>query len=179
MNISRSIIVLGIIILAAIFTINIWYKKGQSHAEIIANDISKLIGIFQQINTQCMITGFDLTKNSINFLNVTKFVGSEVGAMNLAYPDKWQGPYLKDNPTVQGIEYQIARTNQGYFIIPGDGVTLPNGKVVGKDIIINADTDITKLMESEDGFSYKKLTFAAPLNFIQTKEQYMARVIGE
>ena len=64
---------------------------------------------------------------------VKSFEGSEVGSLNLAYPKKWQGPYLGDNPTFQGKAYQIIRTKNGYFVTPGDGIMLPNGLVIGRD----------------------------------------------
>jgi len=41
-----------------------------------------------------------------------------VGPMNLAYPENWQGPYMVQHPTYGGIDYQIVRTDAGYFIAP-------------------------------------------------------------
>ncbi|MCL4360730.1 hypothetical protein M1446_00030 [Candidatus Dependentiae bacterium] len=104
--------------------------------------------IFEQIDKDCQIIGFEHDKNPINFFNVENFVGSEIGAMNLAYPNKWKGPYIEQNPTYQNKFYQVIKTaNNEYFIVPGDDVELPNGKVIGKDIIIEKNSDIEKMME--------------------------------
>lgn len=144
-----------------------WYvtkyyaKEGSS--VIIARDIAQLRDIFNRIHKTCGIIDFDYQKNQINFLNVKEFTGSEVGPMNLVYPDKWEGPYLEDNPTMQAKEYQIVETKKGYFITPGKGVKLPNGKVIGKDIILDKDADILLMMEDPHKLMYNGTALAAPL----------------
>jgi hypothetical protein len=140
------------------------YGTRENEGVMIATDIAQLATIFNRINTTCGIIGFDHQKNPINFLNVTSFVGSEVGPMNLKYPQKWQGPYLPNNPTMQAIEYQIVRTDRGYFITPGDGVKLPNGKIVGKDIILDEHAHIVALMADSQGLMFEEQPLAAPLH---------------
>ncbi len=83
--------------------------------------------------------------------------------MNLIYPNKWEGPYLEDNPTIQAIEYQVVRTKKGYFITPGDNVRLPNGKIVGKDIKLDEGVDITAMMNDENMLMFKGESLAMTL----------------
>jgi len=155
---GRYLIVLGtsLIIIGLIITsfINFYYRSSILTGHIIAEDVKKLARIFNTIDRQCRIIGFDYDKNPINFLNVEKFSGSEIGSMNLAYPDKWDGPYLFDNLTVQSIEYMIVATDNGYFITPGDGVALPNGKVIGKDIVFDRKSDIAQMMYDKTQLYY-------------------------
>lgn len=113
---------------------------------VIAQDIKKLSRIFSDIEFNCNILSFKHEKNYIDFLNVTKFVGSEIGAMNLAKAQNWKGPYLKDNLSVQGYVYQIIKTKKGYYIVPGDGVKLSNKKIIGKDIILDQNSNIDELI---------------------------------
>ena len=97
-------------------------------------------------------------------MNVTKFAGSEVGPMNLVHPDKWEGPYVKDNPTMFHIAYQVVSTKKGYFITPGDGVRLPNKKIVGKDIILDQKANIDAMMTDPEMLLYKDRPLAARLD---------------
>lgn len=142
-----------------------FYTGKGDQATLIAEDIAKLVVIFEKIDETCDIIDFDNQKNPINFLTVKKdgFVGSQVGSMNLVYPENWQGPYLQENPTLQSKEFQIVRTRAGYFITPGQGVELPNGKVIGKDIILDEKADIFELMRNPHGLMYKDKALAAPL----------------
>lgn len=39
-----------------------------------------------------------------------------------------------------------ARTNEGLYIVPGDGVKLADGKVIGKTLLIGLDSDIERMM---------------------------------
>lgn len=142
---------------------NFKFRLKETVGAVIARDIEKLQQIFERIDQECGIIGFDHQKNPINFLNVKSFSGSEVGSMNLSHPDKWAGPYLADNPVVQNKEYQIVRTQKGYFITPGDGVQLPNGKVVGKDILLDENADIKRMMVDEEVFYYEDESLAAQL----------------
>lgn len=134
--------------------------------EFIAQDIARLATIFEDINTTAGILSFDYQKNRIDFLNIKKdgFVGSELGSMNLMYPDKWQGPYEKEMPRIQEEDYMIVRTQKGYFITPGDGVRLPNGKIVGSDIILDENADIEHMLHDEQMLSYQGRPLAAKIS---------------
>jgi len=102
--IGTSLLLGGLFVIAII---NLFFRSQETTSAMIVDDIAQLAYIFQRIDKTCSIIDFDYQKNPINFLNVTSFVGSEVGPMNLAYPEKWEGPYLKDNPTIQEKEYQV------------------------------------------------------------------------
>ncbi len=123
-----------------------WRKTFTYRDEVIAENVAQLADIFKKIDEQCGIIDFEYQKNYIDFLTVESFVGSEIGSMNLKYPKHWQGPYLDDNPTMQEKYYQIVRTTKGYFIVPGEGVRLANGKVIGQNIVLTENTDIEALV---------------------------------
>ena len=166
-NVKRYVLPIGvssIILLFLILTfINVQYRARSNAVVRTADNVAMLQKIFQRIYQTCIIIDFDYQKNPINFLNTKEFTGSEVGPMNLVHPDKWEGPYLEDNPTMQTIEYQIVHTKNGYFITPGEGVELPNDKVIGKDIILDEDADIFAMMDDTDKLMSKRRVFAAPL----------------
>ncbi len=140
-----------------------WRESKTITDELIANDVHMLASIFNKINEDCVIIDFEHQQNYIDFLNVKSFVGSEVGPMNLMRPEKWQGPYVDDNPTVQEIDYQVVRTTKGHFIVPGPGVVLANGKLIGEDIVFDENADIQALID--DGtLMYESKPLAAPIN---------------
>ncbi len=125
------------------------HQATQAQDGVMAEQIHQLGHIFKRIHECCRIIDFRQEKDYIDFLNVEKFVGSQVGPMNLEHPEHWQGPYVQKNMTASGKDYQIVRTRKGYYIIPGDGVKLANGKTIGKDITIIYDTDIEALMRDK------------------------------
>ncbi len=157
MKYGRLLIGLGtgavIIGLLAISFINFFYRSDIVTGTVIAEETKRLAGIFNTIHKQCKILSFDNQQNIINFLNVESFTGSEVGPMNLAYPEKWQGPYVGENPTIQSKEFMVVRIEQDYFVTPGNGVRLPNGKVIGKDIMLDKDADM-HAMTTDHGSLY-------------------------
>lgn len=159
--ITISLLVTGFLLLSLF---NLKYRTKEVVGQVIAQDVVTLQKIFERIDADCTIISFDLQKNPINFLNVKSFVGSEVGPMNLTHPAKWQGPYLADHPTVEGKEYQIVHTRKGYFITPGEGVKLPNGKVVGEDILFDEDADIMRMMYDENALYFEERPLAVKLN---------------
>lgn len=115
---------------------------------LITQHVQDLKKIIERIDSTAKITSFEHDINYIDFLNVKSFVGSEVGPLNLLYPDKWEGPYLNDNPTIQEKYYQIIRSHNNYYIVPGSGVKLASNKIIGEDIILNSDADIESLLKS-------------------------------
>jgi len=150
------VIAIGVVtVLIGISFFDARYRAKEDEGMIIAHDVIELRDIFHKIHKDCTIIDFDAQKNPINFLNVTQFSGSEVGPMNLAHPEKWQGPYMHDNPTIYHIAYQVVSTKNGYFITPGDGVKLPNNKIVGKDIILDKKADINVMIAGSQALLYK------------------------
>lgn len=114
---------------------------------IVADTVSQLAAIFEEIDRTAGILNFEHQANFIDFLNVGSFVGSEVGSLNLKNAAGWKGPYLKDNPTLQEKYYQVVVTKQGFFVVPGPGVKLGNGKVIGTDIVFDAETDMQAFLK--------------------------------
>lgn len=150
-----------IFIIIAIF--NTFVSTKEYEGDIIERDVQKLAQALQQIEKDCKIYNVENQKNSINFLNVKSFVGSQVGPVNLKHPDRWKGPYLETNPSMQGKEYLLVRTKKGYFVTPGEGVKLPSGKIVGVDIKLDENADIQAMIKDEKLFGFKGKALAAPL----------------
>lgn len=151
------------VILIVVSVFSLVYKSKTNTAALIDRDLHTFVDIFKRIDMDCRILSFDYTLNPINFLNVKSFSGSEVGPMNLGYPASWKGPYIEDNPTIQGEEYLLVATQKGHFVVPGMGVRLPNGKVVGRDIVLSKDADIEAMMQPGGGLYYKGKPLAAKL----------------
>lgn len=154
---------LVLLLLLGLAVIRLMHSTKVISDELIADQVVKLAAIFKQIDQDCKIVSFEHERNYIDFLTVKAFVGSEVGAMNLAYPHQWKGNYLDDNPTVQEKLYEIVKTKDGYFIVPGQGVKLSNGKVIGTDIVFTPDTAMEPLLKDPQALLYKENVLAAPV----------------
>jgi hypothetical protein len=161
--ITPLLTIILLIVLTSLSVFSLIYKSQENTAALIDNDLQVLVDAFNRIDQDCKILNFDYTLNRINFLNVESFVGSEVGAMHLGHPEHWKGPYLKVNPTVQEQEYFVVVTHQGCFVTPGFGVRLPNGRIVGSDIVLNKDADIETMMQPGGLFYYNGKALAAKL----------------
>ncbi len=140
---------IGLIVLLSM-TIGVFlYNAKMATNRIIVRDINQMEQIFKDINDRCGIVSFEHDVNYVDFLTVGSFVGSEVGSMNLRDSKGWEGPYVQDNPTVQSRYYEIIRTKDGYFLVPGKGSRLSNGSVLGEDLVLDKDADIPALIESK------------------------------
>ena len=157
-------------IFSALFVISVvmfWQQTHQSVDALVHQDVMALQKVFQKIHQDCKILSFDHEKNYIDFLTVKVFVGDQVGSMNLAFAKFRKGPYMKENLQVQEHPYVILKNKQGYFIVPGDGVVLSNGKVVGKDIVLHANTDMKKMMQNPNGLKSTAGVLAAPIEVVK------------
>lgn len=152
------VVVISSLVLGGLFLLT-WYQFSKETRviinETIMTDMSQLKDIFAEIHKECVIMGFDHDKNYVDFLTVKSFVSSEVGAMNLMFPEKWQGPYVQDNPAIQGKKYEIVRVKEGYYLMPGTGVRLSNDKVMGTDIIVTPTIAIDSLLTEESGLLHE------------------------
>lgn len=160
---SRVAILL-FVLLFGVSVYKLYQNSSQSTDVVIATQVQKLQTIFNQIHKDCGIVDFEHEQNYIDFLTVESFVGSEIGSVNLLYPKQWKGPYVQDNPTAQEQQYIILDNESGYFIVPGDGVTLANGAVVGEDFILDYETDMEEAMTREDQLKSSSGILAAKLD---------------
>lgn len=145
--------------------VTFWYQSTIVTDENIVNDVLFLSSIFKNIDEQCGILDFKFqSNNSIDYLQVISFEGSEIGSMALKYPHKWNGPYLRDNLTAQGKFYQIIKTYNGYFILPGDGVVLHNGKIMGKDIKHDYSTNIAAMLKNPTQLQFQGKSLGTKLS---------------
>jgi hypothetical protein len=165
-------IIAGLIIAALVATGTYYILNGvrKSTDIIIADHIQMLSSIFTTINTTCGIIDFEHSRNYVDFLNVKSFVGSEVGSMNLENPQHWQGPYVDDNPTIQEKLYVVLKTKNGYYLVPDDGVELRNGAIIGKDLVLDNQTNIELLIQTRGQLNYKGRPLAARISTIKDKQ---------
>lgn len=143
--------------------------------ELIAEHVQKLHRIFTRINDTCKITNFRHKKDHLDFLNVISFAGTVVGPMNLLEPQHWEGPYLEESLTINGIEYQLVGTKSGYYIVPGDGVQLANGQEIGKSLMITPQSNIEKMMRDPQALMSNNKPLAAKIPMYKTLFERLTR----
>ncbi|MDR3647295.1 MAG: hypothetical protein P4L22_07165 [Candidatus Babeliales bacterium] len=175
MELKKNIIPISTgFLLAILFSITVGvllYYSPQYVDNLIVRDIAKLESIFKNIGQDCIILNFEHDKNYIDFLNVEKFVGNEVGSIILEHPNKWQGPYAPFNPRVQDKLYQIVQGSKGYYIVPGDGVRLSNGKVIGRDLLFTSSTNVENMLKDKKALLSKGGPLGAKVNVVMHGRQ--------
>ncbi|MBI2345207.1 hypothetical protein HYV10_04035 [Candidatus Dependentiae bacterium] len=164
------------IILFSISVITLWRSSRINFDELIHQEVMQLKETFERIQHDCYIYNFEHERNYIDFLNVVKFSNSHVGSMELGFPQNWKGPYLKKNPRIQNKLYTVLKNKQGYFIVPGDGIRLANGKVIGKDLVLDKNSDMKHLMFDFNGLASSVGVLAAEIKigseFVKNMTQY-------
>ncbi|MFH1831805.1 MAG: hypothetical protein ABH827_03290 [bacterium] len=154
-----------LVLLLIFFIFKSYYDKSYFSSILIKNDLKRVNAILHKIDTECSILSITGGRAQINFLTVKSFAGSVVGGVNLAYPKKWTGAYTEQDPTLQQRYYELVKAKDGYFIIPGSGVRLPNGLVMEKDINITPQTTVADLIKPGGKLFYKGTEFARKITF--------------
>jgi len=152
-------------VLMLIFIGRIFYSRPYFLASIIKEDLVMIDRCLAKIDKECNILDIRPDNATIDFLTVEKFVGSMVGCLNLAYPERWKGPYVRVTPTLQSRPYEIVHTHEGLFIVPGKGTKLPNGLVINKDFKCDYQSSIIKMIKPGGQLHYKGEAFAIQLKF--------------
>ncbi|MCF7899375.1 hypothetical protein K9L05_01870 [Candidatus Babeliales bacterium] len=153
------------VLVIGVFVFQFIYHKPYYVSGVISEDLISIYNALKKIDTECDILNIANNDVTIDFLTVEKFIGSQVGGLNLAHPERWKGPYLKEDPTLFGIYYRLLKSKDGYFIVPGNGAKLPNGYKIGKDFNLNKNSFISKIMDKEGQLNYKGYKFAKKLEF--------------
>lgn len=152
-------------LLVGIFCFKVFHSRPAVLTSVIREDLAQIERALREIDRTCNILSIRPDHAVIDFLTVQRFSGSAVGALNLAYPKKWQGPYLKRNPSFQEHLYQIVQTKDGNFVLPGQGVQLPNGLVIGKDIVLGKDSPVNEMLKAGGRLNYQSEALGIRLSF--------------
>lgn len=153
------------VLLLAIFVKMTYSDKPEILAEVIHNDLGLIMQDLADIDASCNILSIRSDHCVVDFLTVERFEGSMVGELNLAYPNRWRGPYRKKNPSVQDRFYEIIKVKDGYVLVPGAGVNLPNKAVVGTDIIIKETMSADDLIGKSGLLIYNNFVLGRKLPF--------------
>jgi hypothetical protein len=167
-SLRLAVTVVGVLLGGSLLYKHVYHKLSVNQR--IVQDMAELQAIFSKINHDCKIIGFEQDKNYITFLNVKSFAGSTVGSMKLAHPEKWEGPYASQNPSIDGKSYYILKHNEGYFIVPGDGVMSDNGKIFGDTVKLTPGTPLASLIQN-NGLTYKGMPLIVPLELSNVSPQ--------
>lgn len=166
---KRYFIVFSVTFFIGLISLFVWRNfQSRPHltAVLINKDISRILDALSKIDRDCSILDVEGNKNAIDFLSVEKFSGSEVGPFNLAYPKNWKGPYIKQNPALQGISYEIVTAKDGIFVVPGNGVYLPTGLTIGKDFKIDKDSLILQMIKKGGELNFDGRPLAVKIDFV-------------
>src|SRR3990172_12711866 len=106
-------------LLLVVFFFRIFRSRTEVLGAVIIDDLAHIERVLNQVDKECNILSIRTERAVLDFFTVVKFAGSTVGCLNLAHPKKWKGPYLQQNPSVQGKLYEVVGTKEGYFVIPG------------------------------------------------------------
>lgn len=151
--------------ITSVFVYQVLKERPIYLAATIKSDLDQLEKSLTKIDTECSVLSITPSRAQINFLNVEKFSGSMVGCLNLAYPKKWTGPYSPTTPTLQGKPYELVKANDGFYIVPGHGVKLPNGLIVGKHFEIDVSFPIGQMIQPGGKLYYKNEALARKIKF--------------
>jgi len=141
------------------------YDRPFFKARLIAFEVDRIARILKEIDEHCNILAIRAEKNPIDFLTVRDFVSSEIGSLNLAYPLQWKGPYLRDNPTIRGRTFEIVKARDGVYVVPGQNVILPNGLIMGLDVVIDLNTNVSGMLGKNGSLTFKGVALAKKLDF--------------
>ncbi len=147
----------GVILLTllTIFLMRVFSDRSQVLVDVIRDDLKRIESALENIDKNCNILDILSDQAQLDFFTVEKFIGSTIGGLNLAFPKKWKGPYMAQNPTIQQKFYQIVHAKDGYFVIPGEGVRLPNRLLVGQDLKINEKVLVEPMLAKGGRLNYK------------------------
>ncbi len=156
---------LVLVVLLALFLFKVVHYRTYYLSSVIEQDVVRIARILASVDKNCTVLSMNGEYMPVNFLTVKSFVGSSVGGLNLAYPQKWQGPYAETSPTYQQRFYEIVRTREGLFVVPGQGVTLPNGFIMGRDVLIDYDTSVKKMLSKGGVLNHQGSLLGQQLGF--------------
>ena len=148
---SGSIILIALITLC---TMHFVVRAPQWQVSVVQTDLHRIASALRALDTDCYITDMRVGLHPVSVLTRRSLADGPF-YIELKESKNWKGPYLKNSPTLQDKPYQLLKTNKSLFVVPGEGVELPSGLVVGTDIEWHADTDVTALTRSGGSLFYK------------------------
>ena len=132
----------------------------QWHERQVHKDLQHIARAVTAMDKDCRIVDMRVGIHLLTPLTQKLVSEHELSNTVFKYPENWRGAYLAKMPLIQGKPYQLLKTDKGLFVVPGSGVVLPNGMMVGRDIIWQAQTDVAALTRSGGPLFYRGVALA-------------------
>lgn len=113
---------------------------------MVGANLHKINEALLRFDQDCGIQRSVPGRYSLHFLTLRYPSVDDLGGFLLKSTQGFAGPYMRTVPVVDGYPYALVVNAQGMFIVPGDGVQLPNGHRLGKEIFLDAESDIEGLV---------------------------------
>lgn len=171
-----------LIVSLSFFFLHFSMSKERMSAWQISRNTMRIARAIEQINRDCEITSIDARRSpEITFLTKISLPGSsgKIGPLTVKNPENWNGPYLKEDPVLNGkIYYKIADMKEGFFIVPGNGALLPNGLEVGRDFLLKSNLSITDEISRYGNLNFLGEPLASPV-FVKIGERAPIRSVSK
>jgi len=142
---SRYLVSLVSIVLLIVCTAHFVGQSSEWNAGTVRADLSHLEEALKNFDGDCGIQEVLSGGHSLLFLTQTARPTDAFAAFKLANENTWRGPYIHKVPVAQGYPYMLLKTNKGLFIVPGEGVRLPKGSILGKEFFLTAESNLKAL----------------------------------
>lgn len=136
---------LFIVVMTAVCTAHFVMYTPLWHTRLIQGDLNQIAHATYLMDHDCGLQELRTGRHPIKLL--TQKTPPE-SVIELSHPENWRGPYLHKVLTLQGKPYELLKTKNGLYVVPGNGVKLPSGAVIGDTFSWCANTDMNALSQS-------------------------------
>lgn len=118
------------------------------HTRLIQGDLNRIAQAVHALDRDCGIKNMRTGRYPLMPLTQYAWPSGQLHGMSVARPENWRGPYLPKVIALQGKPYELLKTNSSLYVVPGNGVTLPSGAIIGDTFSWCANTDVNALSQS-------------------------------
>jgi len=127
---------------------------------LVRRDMQRIVRALYQVDRYCHIETVTPGLHPLNFLTLPRPTERDFCGIELEFPKQWTGPYFSEVPVLDNTPYQLLKTEKGLFLVPGNGVRLPNGNVIGIDIVWHYTTEVAALAQQGGALWYDGIPLA-------------------
>jgi len=154
-RIGRYVISLVSMALLGICTAHFVANGSAWSAHVVRADLHNAVEALSRFDTDCGLKKVLPGIHALDFLTMSYLPVDSLAGFDIQNVRAWQGPYLKTVPVVDGRPYVLLATESGLFVAPSYGVRLPSGKLLGRDVVWDWQSDIDAMTADDAPLSHQ------------------------